>query len=85
MNRYNTPFEIHVHGQVALRPDVTPSQLQEALKPLWSYAGARSLQDGATSAYQYRIKVGVINIPTPDVSIFHLCFISSRLSNCCYP
>lgn len=52
MNRYNTPFEIHVHGQVALRPDVTPSQLQEALKPLWSYAGARSLQDGATSAYE---------------------------------
>gem|GEM_PF-5580403 len=34
---------------------------------------------------KYRIKVGVINIPTPDVSIFHLCFISSRLSNCCYP
>ena len=52
MNRYNTPFEIHVHGQVALRQDVTPSQLQEALKPLWSYAGARSLQDGATSAYE---------------------------------
>lgn len=52
MNRYNTPFEIHVHGQVALRADVTFAQLQEALKPLWSYAGARSLRDGAASAYE---------------------------------
>ena len=34
---------------------------------------------------KYRIKVGVINIPTLDVPIFHLCYISSRLSNCCYP
>lgn len=52
MARYNTPFEIHVHGQVALRPDVTFEQLQEALKPLWQYAGARSLADGARSAYE---------------------------------
>ena len=27
-------------------------QLQEALKPLWKYAGAKSLADGATSAYE---------------------------------
>ena len=43
MSRYNAPFEIHVHGQVALRADVRFEQLQEALKPLWKYAGARSL------------------------------------------
>jgi hypothetical protein len=52
MARYNTPFEIHVHGQVALRADVTFEQLQEALKPLWQYAGANSLADGSGSAYE---------------------------------
>lgn len=52
MSSYNAPFEIHVHGQVQLRTDVTFAQLQEALKPLWSYAGCRSLVDGAASAYE---------------------------------
>lgn len=52
MSSYNAPFEIHVHGQVTLRADVTFEQLQDALKPLWSYAGARSLATGAASAYE---------------------------------
>ena len=52
MQRQNAPFEIHVHGQVPLRADVGLEQVQEALKPLWKYAGARSLADGATSAYE---------------------------------
>ena len=52
MSRYNTPFEIHVHGEVPLRPDVTFAQLQDALAPMWKYAGARSLADGAASAYE---------------------------------
>ena len=52
MSHNNAPFEIHVHGQVQLRTDVDFAQLQEALKPLWHYAGARSLADGATSAYE---------------------------------
>ena len=52
MSSYNAPFEIHVHGDVVLRADVTFEQLQEALKPLWKYAGARSLADGAASAYE---------------------------------
>ncbi|WP_313077242.1 DUF6806 family protein [Melaminivora sp.] len=52
MSDYNAPFEIHVHGQVQLRDDVNFSQLQDALKPLWKYAGARSLADGAQSAYE---------------------------------
>jgi hypothetical protein len=51
MTRYNAPFEIHVHGDVALRPEVGIEDISEALKPLWKYAGARSLEDGATSAY----------------------------------
>ena len=52
MSNYNAPFEIHVHGQVVLRPEVGYGQLQDALKPLWKYAGARSLADGAVSAYE---------------------------------
>lgn len=52
MSRYNAPFEIHVHGDVPLRPDVTFPQIQEALKPLWVYAGAKSLADGAASSYE---------------------------------
>ena len=52
MQRQNAPFEIHVHGQVPLRADVSFEQLQDALKPLWKYTGARSLADGATSVYE---------------------------------
>ena len=32
MPRYNAPFEIHVHGDVPLRADVTFDQIQEALR-----------------------------------------------------
>ena len=52
MTSYNTPFEIHVHGEVPLREDVTFEQLQEALKPLWKYSGKKSLADAAESAYE---------------------------------
>jgi hypothetical protein len=52
MSQYDAPFEIHVHGDVPLRNGVTYAQLQEALKPLWAYAGAKSLADGAESAYE---------------------------------
>ena len=52
MTRYNAPFEIHVHGQVVLRSDVVFEAIQEALKPLWKYAGARSLSDAAGSSYE---------------------------------
>jgi hypothetical protein len=52
MSRYNAPFEIHVHGDVPLRSEVSYAQLQDALKPLWTYAGAKSLADGAESSYE---------------------------------
>ena len=53
MARYNTPpFEIHIHGEVPLREDVGFEQLQDALKPLWTYSGAKSLADGAASVYE---------------------------------
>ena len=41
-----------MHGEVPLRADVSFAQLQDALKPLWKYAGAKSLADGAHSAYE---------------------------------
>lgn len=52
MTQYNAPYEIHVHGDVALRPEVVFSQVQEALKPLWQYAGARSLSGAAKGVYE---------------------------------
>ncbi len=52
MSHYNPPFEIHVHGDVRLRDDVDYPQIQEALKPLWRYTGAKSLVDGAASSYE---------------------------------
>ena len=48
----DAPFEIHVHGDVKLRSDVGFDALQDALKPLWKYARARSLADGAASLYE---------------------------------
>ena len=52
MDRTNSPFEIHIHGDVPLRPEVQFDQIQEALRPIWKYAGARSLADGARSSYE---------------------------------
>ncbi|MDF1485364.1 hypothetical protein PY257_09260 [Ramlibacter sp. H39-3-26] len=52
MSHYNAPFEIHVHGDVPLRPEADFDRLQDALGPLWKYAGARSLADGAASMYE---------------------------------
>lgn len=52
MDRNQAPFEIHVHGDVPLRQDVRFEQIQDALRPLWKYAGARSLADGANSTYE---------------------------------
>jgi len=52
MSHEDAAFEIHVHGDVKLRGDVDFAALQDALKPLWKYAGARSLTDGAASLYE---------------------------------
>lgn len=52
MNHENAPFEIHVHGDVKIRPEVGLEALQEALRPLWQYAGAATLADGAESLYE---------------------------------
>jgi hypothetical protein len=47
----NSPFEIHVHAEVPLRSDVTYDQVQDALRPLWLYAGATSLAAASSSSY----------------------------------
>ena len=52
MSSPTPPFEIHIHGDVPLRAEVKFDQIQEALKPIWKYAGARSLADGARSSYE---------------------------------
>lgn len=52
MSSFDPPFEIHVHGDIPLREDVTFDALQDLLKPLWSYVGARSLTSGAGSLYE---------------------------------
>lgn len=52
MPRYNAPYEIHVHGEVPLRASVDFGQLQEALRPIWKYAGGKSLADVAGSSYE---------------------------------
>ena len=52
MTSFSAPFEIHVHGEILLRDDVDFKALQEAAKPLWNYAGAKSLTEGAQSLYE---------------------------------
>lgn len=52
MSQDNPPFEIHVHGDIRLRDDVDYTHIQEALRPLWKYVGARSLIDAAASSYE---------------------------------
>ena len=48
MSRYEAQFEIHVHGDIPIRPGVTYEQVAEALKPMWKYAGAKSLKDAGS-------------------------------------
>ncbi len=52
MKKDNAPLEIHVHGDVPIKPGTDIKAIQEALKPLWRYAGARSLSEGAPSLYE---------------------------------
>ena len=52
MSRYNIPFEIHVHGEILLREDVVFDQVQDALKPIWKYAGGKSLVAVSSSLYE---------------------------------
>lgn len=70
MSTHSTPFEIHVHGDVPLRSDVTQTQLEEALKPLWSYTGAKTFSKGAVSAYE---EEPGLKIDTKE-HVLHMCW-----------
>lgn len=70
MNHQDAPYEIHVHGDVRLRPGADFDSLQEALKPLWKYAGARSLADGAASFYEDEPGIRF----DPQQSMLHMCW-----------
>ena len=70
MARYNAAYEIHVHGQVPLRQDVGLDQLQDALQPLWQYAGASSLEDGATSSYPEELGIRF----NPEEHVLQMCW-----------
>ena len=52
MSHLPPSFEIHVHGDVPLRTDITAAQVEEALRPLWQYVGARSLKGAAASNFE---------------------------------
>jgi hypothetical protein len=52
MSQFNPPFEIHVHGDIPLRDGVDYPLIQEALKPLWQYTGAKTLVEAAPSFYE---------------------------------
>ncbi|GAA6140758.1 DUF6806 family protein [Hydrogenophaga sp. 5NK40-0174] len=70
MTRFNAPFEIHVHGDVPLREDIAYEQVEEALKPLWRYAGASSLASAAGSHYEDEpgIRIDV------QAHVLHMCW-----------
>ena len=52
MSSFNPPFEIHVHGDIQLRDEVDYPSIQEALRPLWQYTGAKTLVEAAPSLYE---------------------------------
>jgi hypothetical protein len=57
MSRDYNQYEIHVHGDVPVKPGISYKQVEEALKPLWKYAGAKSLGD-APSLFEEEPGIG---------------------------
>lgn len=51
-HHHHAPFEIHVHGDIAMQAKVRLEDIQAALKPLWKYTGAGSLREGGISQYE---------------------------------
>ena len=62
MTRYDAPFEIHLHGEVPVRDEVKPSDLEESLRALWQYAGVKSMREGAASLHQE--EPGICSMPS---------------------
>lgn len=70
MTQDNAALEIHVHGDVPIKPGTDTAAIQEALKPLWRYAGARSLVEGAISLYEEEPGIRF----DPTAHRLHLCW-----------
>lgn len=70
MTRFNAPFEIHVHGDVPLREDVEYDQIEDALRPLWRYAGGASLAASAASHYDDEPGIRV----DKETNVLHMCW-----------
>ncbi len=70
MTTSQTAYEIHVHGDVPLRADVGFAQIEEALKPLWKYAGAKNLTRGSRSHYEEEPGIAVDS----KTNILHVCW-----------
>ena len=47
MNHDNAAFEIHVHGDIPIKPGTDAKVLQETLRPLWHYACLLYTSDAA--------------------------------------
>jgi hypothetical protein len=70
MTQDNAALEIHVHGDVPIKPGTDTQAIQEALKPLWRYAGARNLSEGAVSLYEEEPGIRF----DPAANRLHLCW-----------
>jgi len=70
MTSNNSPLEIHVHGQLTLRENVTYDAVEDALKPLWTFAGAENLSSGSDSSYEDEPGIKFDSIE----KILHLCW-----------
>jgi hypothetical protein len=51
MKDLNSTFDIHLHGEIPLHDKANLKQIKDALRPLWTYAGASSFEEGAKSAF----------------------------------
>lgn len=51
MNQAGVQYEIHLHGSVPLRHDVTIEQIEKILEPLWKFTEGNTFEEGAKSYY----------------------------------
>lgn len=70
MAQTNTIYEIHIHGDVPLRKDILPAQIEESLSPLWRFVGASSLNEAAASYFHEELGLAL------DLSdnVLHMCW-----------
>ena len=70
MPRYDSPLEIHLHGQIPLKEGIGFDQVQDALRPIWKYTGARSLSEAAASSYEDEPGIEF----EPDEHVLQMCW-----------